>query len=135
MSDFCEWTVTTSGQRTKAACRLRNVSTEQDPHSALLTGHDTEFMVVCSLVRMTGRSVVNLLCFGNRAVSLLYGTSVRSLHTSICNTSSQPRAGFKPERVAVVTKTTRYEFEQQRYRYAGLSEEDLKQLVRSVKLH
>ncbi|EFB19293.1 hypothetical protein PANDA_012542, partial [Ailuropoda melanoleuca] len=29
----------------------------------------------------------------------------------------------------VVAKTTRYEFEQQRYRYAELSEEDLKQLV------
>lgn len=43
-----------------------------------------------------------------------------------------PRAaggGFRPSRVAVVVKTTRYEFEQQRYRYAGLSEEDLKQLV------
>lgn len=29
----------------------------------------------------------------------------------------------------MVTKTTRYEFEQQRYRFAGLSEEDLKQLL------
>lgn len=75
---------------------------------------------------MTGRSVV---CFGNRAVSLLYGSSVRSLHTSLCHSSSQPKAGFRPEKVAVVTKTTRYEFEQQRYRYAGLSEEDLKQLL------
>ncbi|XP_051499446.1 NAD kinase 2, mitochondrial isoform X2 [Apus apus] len=37
--------------------------------------------------------------------------------------------GFRPARVAVVVKTTRYEFEQQRYRYAGLSEEDLKQLL------
>ncbi|KAM6187276.1 NAD kinase 2, mitochondrial [Sarcoramphus papa] len=36
---------------------------------------------------------------------------------------------FRPSRVAVVVKTTRYEFEQQRYRYAGLSEEDLKQLL------
>ncbi|XP_076614697.1 NAD kinase 2, mitochondrial [Chaetodon auriga] len=75
---------------------------------------------------MTGRSVV---CFGNRAVSLLCGSSVRSLHASVCHSSSQPKAGFKPEKVAVVTKTTRYEFEQQRYRYAGLSEEDLKQLL------
>lgn len=83
-------------------------------------------MVVCSLIRMTGRSLVNLVCFGNRAVSLLYG---RPLHTSVCNSSSQPKGGFKPEKVAVVTKTTRYEFEQQRYRYAGLSEEDLKQLL------
>uniref|UniRef100_A0A7N9IFD2 NAD kinase 2, mitochondrial n=1 Tax=Macaca fascicularis TaxID=9541 RepID=A0A7N9IFD2_MACFA len=32
-------------------------------------------------------------------------------------------------RVVVVAKTTRYEFEQQRYRYAELSEEDLKQLL------
>ncbi|NXJ99762.1 NAKD2 kinase, partial [Corythaixoides concolor] len=38
-------------------------------------------------------------------------------------------SGFRPSRVAVVVKTTRYEFEQQRYRYAGLSEEDLKQLL------
>ncbi|XP_006876613.1 PREDICTED: NAD kinase 2, mitochondrial [Chrysochloris asiatica] len=37
--------------------------------------------------------------------------------------------GFRPSRVVVVAKTTRYEFEQQRYRYAELSEEDLKQLV------
>ncbi|XP_053196297.1 NAD kinase 2, mitochondrial isoform X1 [Scomber japonicus] len=89
-----------------------------------------EFMVVCSVRRMTRRSVVNLVCFGNRAVSLMYGTSPRHLHTTICNTSSQPKAGFTPEKVAVVTKTTRYEFEQQRYRYSGLSEEDLKQLLR-----
>uniref|UniRef100_W5N4W8 NAD kinase 2, mitochondrial n=1 Tax=Lepisosteus oculatus TaxID=7918 RepID=W5N4W8_LEPOC len=38
-------------------------------------------------------------------------------------------AGFTPAKVAVVTKTTRYEFEQQRYRCAGLSEEDLKHLL------
>ncbi|XP_040013239.1 NAD kinase 2, mitochondrial isoform X2 [Xiphias gladius] len=86
-------------------------------------------MVACSLIRMTRRSVVNLVCLGNRAVSLLYGNSFRPLHTSVCNSSSQPKAGFKPGKVAVVTKTTRYEFEQQRYRYAGLSEEDLKQLL------
>lgn len=86
-------------------------------------------MVLCSLTRMTRRSVVNLVCLGNRAVRLLYGNSLRLLHTSVCNTSSQPKTGFKPEKVAVVTKTTRYEFEQQRYRYAGLSEEDLKQLL------
>lgn len=87
-------------------------------------------MVVCSIKRMTRRSVVNLVLLGNRAVSLLNGNSLRPLHTSVYNTSSQPESGFKPEKVAVVTKTTRYEFEQQRYRYAGLSEEDLKQLVR-----
>lgn len=79
---------------------------------------------------MTRRCVVNLVCLGNRVVTLMYGNSLRPLHTSVCNPSSQPKCGFKPEKVAVVTKTTRYEFEQQRYRYAGLSEEDLKQLVR-----
>lgn len=42
---------------------------------------------------------------------------------------SRPEGGFRPSRVVVVAKTTRYEFEQQRYRYAELSEEDLKQLV------
>lgn len=78
---------------------------------------------------MTRRAVLNLFV-GNRAASLLYRYSLRPLHTSVSNTSSQPRAGFRPEKVAVVTKTTRYEFEQQRYRFAGLSEEDLKQLVR-----
>ncbi|XP_032966846.1 NAD kinase 2, mitochondrial isoform X2 [Rhinolophus ferrumequinum] len=42
---------------------------------------------------------------------------------------SRPDGGFLPSRVVVVAKTTRYEFEQQRYRYAELSEEDLKQLL------
>uniref|UniRef100_A0AAQ5YLX1 NAD kinase 2, mitochondrial n=1 Tax=Amphiprion ocellaris TaxID=80972 RepID=A0AAQ5YLX1_AMPOC len=78
---------------------------------------------------MARRSAVNVWCLGSRAVSLLYGSSLRPLHTSVCNASSKPKAGFRPEKVAVVTKTTRYEFEQQRYRYAGLSEEDLKQLL------
>ncbi|XP_008300617.1 NAD kinase 2, mitochondrial isoform X2 [Stegastes partitus] len=78
---------------------------------------------------MARRAAVNVWCLGSRAVSLLYGSSFRPLHTSVCNASSKPKAGFKPEKVAVVTKTTRYEFEQQRYRYAGLSEEDLKQLL------
>ncbi|XP_026195809.1 NAD kinase 2, mitochondrial isoform X1 [Anabas testudineus] len=86
-------------------------------------------MVVCSVRRMTRRVVVNMVSFGSRAISLMYGNSLRPLHTSVCNTSSHLIAGFKPEKVAVVTKTTRYEFEQQRYRYAGLSEEDLKQLL------
>ncbi|XP_013931800.1 PREDICTED: NAD kinase 2, mitochondrial isoform X2 [Thamnophis sirtalis] len=43
--------------------------------------------------------------------------------------SSKAGGAFRPSRVVVVAKTTRYEFEQQRYRYAGLSEEDLKQLL------
>uniref|UniRef100_A0A3Q3W8K7 NAD kinase 2, mitochondrial n=1 Tax=Mola mola TaxID=94237 RepID=A0A3Q3W8K7_MOLML len=79
---------------------------------------------------MTRRSLVmNLHRLGNRAVSLLYGNPLRPFRTSVYNALSQPKSVFKPERVAVVTKTTRYEFEQQRYRYAGLSEEDLKQLL------
>ncbi|XP_060917155.1 NAD kinase 2, mitochondrial isoform X1 [Labrus mixtus] len=86
-------------------------------------------MVVCSLVRMSRRSVVNFVSLGTRAASLLHGNYHRPLHTSICNNSSLPTGGFKPEKVAVVTKTTRYEFEQQRYRYAGLSEDDLRQLL------
>ncbi|AWP14837.1 putative NAD kinase 2 mitochondrial [Scophthalmus maximus] len=77
---------------------------------------------------MSRRSAVNLLSLGNRAVvGALYGSPLRTLHTSVCDPSS--KGAFKPERVAVVTKTTRYEFEQQRYRYAGLSSEDLKQLL------
>uniref|UniRef100_A0A8C6TAJ4 NAD kinase 2, mitochondrial n=1 Tax=Neogobius melanostomus TaxID=47308 RepID=A0A8C6TAJ4_9GOBI len=78
---------------------------------------------------MSGRSMVNLVSSGHRAFTQLHGVPRRPIHTSLYKYSSQPRAGFKPEKVAVVTKTTRYEFEQQRYRYAGLSEEDLKQLL------
>ncbi|KAM4719956.1 NAD kinase 2, mitochondrial isoform 1-T1 [Anableps anableps] len=70
--------------------------------------------------------VVNLLWFGNRMARTGF---LRPLHTAAGTSSSEPRTGFKPDKVAVVTKTTRYEFEQQRYRYAGLSEEDLKQLL------
>ena len=81
------------------------------------------------VVRMPRRSVVNLLGLGTRAVSLLNGNSLQTFHSSLKHASSLPKAGFKPEKVAVVTKTTRYEFEQQRYLYAGLSEEDLKHLV------
>uniref|UniRef100_M4A8H2 NAD kinase 2, mitochondrial n=1 Tax=Xiphophorus maculatus TaxID=8083 RepID=M4A8H2_XIPMA len=70
--------------------------------------------------------VVNLLRFGNRVARSGF---LRPLHAAAGCSSTEPRTGFKPNRVAVVTKTTRYEFEQQRYRYAGLSEEDLKQLL------
>lgn len=47
----------------------------------------------------------------------------------LASRGSRADGGFRPSRVVVVAKTTRYEFEQQRYRYAELSEEDLKQLV------
>ncbi|XP_050770640.1 NAD kinase 2, mitochondrial-like [Gymnogyps californianus] len=46
-----------------------------------------------------------------------------------CGRLGAAGGGFRPARVVVVVKTTRYEFEQQRYHYAGLSEEDLKQLL------
>lgn len=49
--------------------------------------------------------------------------------TAVRKVALRAECGFRPEKVAVVTKTTRYEFEQQRYRYAGLSGEDLEQLV------
>lgn len=86
-------------------------------------------MVTFLLLSMSRGSVVSLVSRGHRAFTQLRGVPRRPIHTSLCKSSSQPRAGFKPEKVAVVTKTTRYEFEQQRYRYAGLSEEDLKQLL------
>ncbi|XP_051907830.1 NAD kinase 2, mitochondrial [Hippocampus zosterae] len=75
---------------------------------------------------MASRSVTTLVCFGRHVASR---TSLRPIHTSSRYSSTQPNYGFKPGKVAVVTKTTRYEFEQQRYRYAGLSEEDLKHLL------
>ncbi|XP_077354163.1 NAD kinase 2, mitochondrial isoform X1 [Festucalex cinctus] len=79
---------------------------------------------------MPCRFVTKLMCLGNHVASLtLRGSPLFPIHFSSCNFSTKPKSGFKPEKVAVVTKTTRYEFEQQRYRYAGLSEEDLKQLL------
>ncbi|XP_064163182.1 NAD kinase 2, mitochondrial isoform X1 [Anguilla rostrata] len=51
------------------------------------------------------------------------------IQMGIRNIVSHSGAGFMPAKVAVVTKTTRYEFEQQRYRFAELSEEDLKHLL------
>ncbi|XP_057674052.1 NAD kinase 2, mitochondrial [Corythoichthys intestinalis] len=77
---------------------------------------------------MPRRPVAKLMWLANHVASRtpLRGSSI---HTSSCNSSTKPQHGFKPAKVAVVTKTTRYEFEQQRYRYAGLSEEDLKHLL------
>ncbi|XP_060929605.1 NAD kinase 2, mitochondrial isoform X1 [Limanda limanda] len=62
-----------------------------------------------------------------RSALSLAGLGARLLRTAAAHRA--PSAGFRPEKVAVVTKTTRYEFEQQRYQYAGLSEEDLTQLL------
>ncbi|XP_073400044.1 NAD kinase 2, mitochondrial isoform X2 [Dendrobates tinctorius] len=47
----------------------------------------------------------------------------------VCTRPSDPGSGFRPERVALVTKTSRYEFEQQRYRSSGLSEDELRELL------
>ncbi|KAG5261720.1 hypothetical protein AALO_G00287600 [Alosa alosa] len=69
-----------------------------------------------------GRPVVTLLGRGSCCGKKAWLTGIRKVTTAA-------DTGFMPSRVAVVTKTTRYEFEQQRYRYAGLSEEDLKQLL------
>ncbi|XP_033890212.3 NAD kinase 2, mitochondrial-like isoform X1 [Acipenser ruthenus] len=85
---------------------------------------------------MTYRKLFNYVCVARPAVSVLKWKDnvflsvplvlgVRYVFTN----SSEGNAGFKPAKVAVVTKTTRCEFEQQRYRYSGLSEQDLKQLL------
>ncbi|KAM9331018.1 NAD kinase 2, mitochondrial [Gastrophryne carolinensis] len=66
-----------------------------------------------------------------RALLLCAGCSGRAggLVLPLRRLTSGQSGGFHPQRVAVVTKTTRYEFEQQRYRCAGLSEEELKALL------
>ncbi|XP_023816514.1 NAD kinase 2, mitochondrial isoform X1 [Oryzias latipes] len=76
---------------------------------------------------MALRSILNSMCLGNRAACCRF--PLHPPHAPVRRASCQPRSGFKPEKVAVVTKTTRFEFELQRYRYAGLAEEDLKQLL------
>uniref|UniRef100_A0AAZ3SC89 NAD kinase 2, mitochondrial n=1 Tax=Oncorhynchus tshawytscha TaxID=74940 RepID=A0AAZ3SC89_ONCTS len=81
---------------------------------------------------MTPRSFINCLCLGHRAVTILNGSS-RHIQMEIQSIASQAEIGFKPAKVAVVTKMTRHEFDQQRYRFSELSEEDLKQLVKEWK--
>lgn len=79
---------------------------------------------------MTLRTLRTFLGCRNRVVAIISGSGRLYFHqTGVCQGASQADSGFKPSKVAVVTKTTRYEFEQQRYLCAGLSEEDLKQLV------
>lgn len=85
--------------------------------------------------RMAIRPLHTFLCCRNPVVTVFSGGLCGRLyfhHTAWCKGTSQPKCSFRPAKVAVVTKTTRYEFEQQRYLYAGLSEEDLKQLVRAT---
>ncbi|XP_022531705.2 NAD kinase 2, mitochondrial isoform X1 [Astyanax mexicanus] len=81
---------------------------------------------------MTSRALRTFLCSGNSVVTILSGSYCSRLYlhqTAVCRVAHQAGSGFKPSKVAVVTKTTRYEFEQQRYLYAGLSEEDLEHLL------
>ncbi|XP_067279621.1 NAD kinase 2, mitochondrial isoform X1 [Pseudorasbora parva] len=81
---------------------------------------------------MLSRALRKSLSYGNPIVAGFTGNYCSRLcfhQTTACKVASQAECGFKPAKVAVVTKTTRYEFEQQRYLYAGLSEEDLKQLL------
>ncbi|XP_072517865.1 NAD kinase 2, mitochondrial isoform X2 [Salminus brasiliensis] len=81
---------------------------------------------------MTSRALRIFLGYGNPVVAVFSGSYCSRLYfhqTAVCKGARQAGSGFKPSKVAVVTKTTRYEFEQQRYLYAGLSEEDLKQLL------
>ncbi|XP_076835551.1 NAD kinase 2, mitochondrial isoform X2 [Brachyhypopomus gauderio] len=76
---------------------------------------------------MTSWTLRNFLSHGNAAVSCC--SRLYFHQTGVCKVACQAETGFKPSKVAVVTKTTRYEFEQQRYFYAELSEEELKQLL------
>nr|XP_005161223.1 NAD kinase 2, mitochondrial isoform X2 [Danio rerio] len=82
---------------------------------------------------MLSRAVRKSLSYGNAVLAGFSGSYYCSRvcfhQTAVCKVASQAECAFRPAKVAVVTKTTRYEFEQQRYRYAGLSEEDLKQLL------
>lgn len=84
----------------------------------------------CSI--MLSRALRKSISYGNSLVDVFSGSYCSRVgfhQTAVCKVASQAECGFKPTKVAVVTKTTRFEFEQQRYRYAGLSEEDLEQLV------
>ncbi|XP_065142944.1 NAD kinase 2, mitochondrial isoform X1 [Paramisgurnus dabryanus] len=83
---------------------------------------------------MLSRALRKSISYGNpltlvEVFSGSYCSRVGFHQTALCKVASQAECGFKPTKVAVVTKTTRFEFEQQRYRYAGLSEEDLEQLL------
>ncbi|XP_051537319.1 NAD kinase 2, mitochondrial-like isoform X1 [Myxocyprinus asiaticus] len=81
---------------------------------------------------MLSRALRKSLSYGSPFVAVFTGSYCSRLcfhQTAVCKVASQAECGFRPAKVAVVTKTTRYEFEQQRYRYAGLSEEDLKHLL------
>lgn len=76
---------------------------------------------------MLSRALRKSFSYGNPLVAVFVGNYCSRVRFH--QLALRAECGFTPEKVAIVTKTTRYEFEQQRYRYAGLSEEDIKQLV------
>ncbi|XP_026989896.1 NAD kinase 2, mitochondrial isoform X2 [Tachysurus fulvidraco] len=78
---------------------------------------------------MTLHTLRTFLCFRNPFLAIKGCGRLYFHQTGVCGGALQADSGFNPSKVAVVTKTTRYEFEQQRYFCAGLSEEDLKQLL------
>ncbi|KAF7697050.1 NAD kinase 2, mitochondrial isoform X2 [Silurus meridionalis] len=79
---------------------------------------------------MTLHTLRTFLCCRNPVLFVISGSGRLYFHqTSVCKGASQAGSGFNPSKVAVVTKTTRYEFEQQRYLCPGLSEEELKQML------
>ncbi|KAJ8347160.1 hypothetical protein SKAU_G00285610 [Synaphobranchus kaupii] len=82
-------------------------------------------MIAFSVMGKSCRTLLNCVCFGT--VTFLTGRPVSCC--SKVQMGIHSGAVFMPAKVAVVTKTTRYEFEQQRYRFAELSEEDLKHLL------
>ncbi|XP_006000673.1 NAD kinase 2, mitochondrial isoform X2 [Latimeria chalumnae] len=86
-------------------------------------------MICCSLMsfRLTRSKVVSLFKCKETVSLVLPLLGIRNIVTKSLDLGE--KLEFRPSRVAVVAKTTRYEFEQQRYRCAGLSEEDLKQLL------
>ncbi|XP_060747651.1 NAD kinase 2, mitochondrial isoform X1 [Tachysurus vachellii] len=78
---------------------------------------------------MTLHTLRTFLCCRNPVLAIKGCGRLYFHQTGVCRGALQADSGFNPSKVAVVTKTTRYEFEQQRYFCAGLSEEDLKQLL------
>ncbi|KAJ8260933.1 hypothetical protein COCON_G00166560 [Conger conger] len=89
-------------------------------------------MIAFSIMGKSCRTLLNCVSFGNTTVTFLMRrpVSCRSkVQMGIRSIVSHSGAVFMPAKVAVVTKTTRYEFEQQRYRFAELSEEDMKHLL------
>ncbi|XP_056402436.1 NAD kinase 2, mitochondrial isoform X2 [Hyla sarda] len=70
-----------------------------------------------------------LLCWGCSGRLTRWAPTRRPVSTRPNSNGPGKPGGFRPERVAVVTKTTRYEFEQQRFRSAGLSEDELRELL------